>query len=469
MTDPSELISLIAALPLQTLILREQAAELTDRLAQLFPSELDSGSDPGTLHGAAWSFSALANRLSALGRSGGGAGRGGGGRAALPRPGRDAARRLHPRPAMSLNNLADTLRSRRGREEALAAARRPCALRRTWPQPGPTPSPPTSPVSLNNLANMLPDLGRREEALAAARRRRGPPRPGARAARRLPPTLPCRSTTSPTGCATLGRREEALAAAEEAVALYRDLAGGAPDAFTPDLAMSLNNLANMLGARPAGGGAGGGRGGRRGSTAPGRARPDAFTPDLAMSLNNLANAPERSRPARGRRWPPRRRPCGSTASWPRPGPTPSPPTSPCRSNNLANSARDSRPARGGAGRGRGGGRDSTASWPSRGPTPSPPTSPCRSTTSPTVLSDSAGREEALAAAEEAWCCPLPMRGPTPSPPSGHLAQQPRRHAERSRPAEAALAATEEAVRLYRALAETPDAFAPTRSLALGCG
>jgi len=44
----------------------------------------------------------------------------------------------------------------------------------------------------------------------------------------------------------LGRREEALAAAEEAVELYRALASARPDAFTPNLAGSLNNLAAML-------------------------------------------------------------------------------------------------------------------------------------------------------------------------------------------------------------------------------
>jgi tetratricopeptide (TPR) repeat protein len=46
----------------------------------------------------------------------------------------------------------------------------------------------------------------------------------------------------------LGRREEALAAAQEAVDIYRDLARARPEAFTPDLAMSLNNLANCLSA-----------------------------------------------------------------------------------------------------------------------------------------------------------------------------------------------------------------------------
>ena len=44
----------------------------------------------------------------------------------------------------------------------------------------------------------------------------------------------------------VGRLGEALEAAQEAVGLYRDLAGGSPAAYTPDLAMSLNNLANIL-------------------------------------------------------------------------------------------------------------------------------------------------------------------------------------------------------------------------------
>ncbi|MBL3567882.1 tetratricopeptide repeat protein, partial [Rhodovulum sulfidophilum] len=44
----------------------------------------------------------------------------------------------------------------------------------------------------------------------------------------------------------LGQREAALEAAKEAVALYRDLAEARPEAFTPNLAMSLNNLASFL-------------------------------------------------------------------------------------------------------------------------------------------------------------------------------------------------------------------------------
>jgi tetratricopeptide (TPR) repeat protein len=46
--------------------------------------------------------------------------------------------------------------------------------------------------------------------------------------------------------ADLGRREEALAAIEEAVTTYRQLAAARPDAFLPDLAMSIRNRAHIL-------------------------------------------------------------------------------------------------------------------------------------------------------------------------------------------------------------------------------
>jgi hypothetical protein len=90
-----------------------------------------------------------------------------------------------------------------------------------------------------------------------------------------------------------------LAVAEEAVGLYRALAEARPDAFTRDLALSLNNLANRLSDL-----------GRREEAlsaaneavrlrrALAEARPDAFTPDLAQSLNNLVTIERSLRPAR---------------------------------------------------------------------------------------------------------------------------------------------------------------------------
>ena len=128
----------------------------------------------------------------------------------------------------------------------------------------------------------------------------------------------------------LGRREEALAVIEEAVTIYRELARARPDAFLPDLAMSLNNQSLRLSDL-----------GRREEALAvieeavtayrelARARPDAFLPDLAMSLNNQSTW----LPTWGggkRPWPRSRKPSPSAASWPAPAPTPSSPTSPGR-------------------------------------------------------------------------------------------------------------------------------------------
>ena len=86
-----------------------------------------------------------------------------------------------------------------------------------------------------------------------------------------------------------GRRSEALVTAQEAVALYRALAKANPQAFTPDLAAGLNNLANHqseAGDRQAALDTAQEAVALRRSLA--AANPQAFTADLAMSLNNLA-------------------------------------------------------------------------------------------------------------------------------------------------------------------------------------
>jgi hypothetical protein len=89
--------------------------------------------------------------------------------------------------------------------------------------------------------------------------------------------------------AEIGQRQAALAPAQEAAELYRALAEANPDAYLPDLAGSLNNLAVRLAAI----------GQRQAALAPAQeavtlrralaeANPDAYLPDLAGSLNNLA-------------------------------------------------------------------------------------------------------------------------------------------------------------------------------------
>ncbi len=89
--------------------------------------------------------------------------------------------------------------------------------------------------------------------------------------------------------AKIGQREEALEAAREAVEIYRELARQRPDAFRPDLAMSLNNVANRLsdlGLREEALEAAREAVEIRRELA--RQRPDIFRPDLAMSLSNMA-------------------------------------------------------------------------------------------------------------------------------------------------------------------------------------
>ena len=88
----------------------------------------------------------------------------------------------------------------------------------------------------------------------------------------------------------VGEQDEALEAARKAVELYRGLAEFSPQAYTPDLAASLNNLAAFLSEV----------GERNEALVAARkavelyrglaeASPQAYTPHLAMSLNNLAN------------------------------------------------------------------------------------------------------------------------------------------------------------------------------------
>jgi tetratricopeptide (TPR) repeat protein len=143
----------------------------------------------------------------------------------------------------------------------------------------------------NNLALRLSDLGRREPAFAAAEEAAGLYRDLA-AARpdAFAPDLAMSLSTLASCLSALGQPEPALAAAEEAVGLRRALAAARPDAFTPDLARALYNLANCLsdlGRRePALAAAEEAVRLRRALAA---AHPDAFTPDLATSLDNLAS------------------------------------------------------------------------------------------------------------------------------------------------------------------------------------
>jgi hypothetical protein len=136
----------------------------------------------------------------------------------------------------------------------------------------------------------LSDYGQRVEALVAAQRSTGLYEElavGNRAAHL--PDLATSVNNLANHLAAAGRREEALTTAQRAVDLREELAADNPAAYLPDLATSVNNLAIRLG-----------EAGRReeGLAAAQQAvdlreelaadNPAAYLPDLATSVNNLA-------------------------------------------------------------------------------------------------------------------------------------------------------------------------------------
>jgi len=98
--------------------------------------------------------------------------------------------------------------------------------------------------NLLHLSNWLSQLGRREDALAATEQAVVSYRQLATAA--LRPDLAKSLNSQSMRLADLGRREEALAAIEEAVRIYRSLEDESPGAFRLDLADALQTRSHRL-------------------------------------------------------------------------------------------------------------------------------------------------------------------------------------------------------------------------------
>ena len=106
-------------------------------------------------------------------------------------------------------------------------------------------------MSLNNQSNLPGRSGRREDALARGRgrpRKRSPPyRAGRRPPRRVPPRprlVAEQPVELPAPIWGAGRTRWPRSRTRSPP--YRQLAAARPDAFLPDLAMSLNNQSNCL-------------------------------------------------------------------------------------------------------------------------------------------------------------------------------------------------------------------------------
>jgi tetratricopeptide (TPR) repeat protein len=195
--NPLDLIPLANALPVDTLILREQALKITEKLAEvLFMLHQNSEDDDIANAAATWQNN-LSVRLSALGE----------------------------------------------REAALKAAQEAVDIRRVLAAARPDAFTADLAMSLNNLANRLSALGQREAALKAAqeavdiRRVLAAARPDAFTA-----DLAMSLNNLANRLSALGQREAALEVAQEAVDIRRGLAAARPDAFTTNLSVSLGAL-----------------------------------------------------------------------------------------------------------------------------------------------------------------------------------------------------------------------------------
>ncbi|QTR05632.1 tetratricopeptide repeat protein, partial [Saccharothrix algeriensis] len=131
--------------------------------------------------------------------------------------------------------------------------------------------------------------------------------------------------------AEVGQPQQALEPAQRSVDIWERLAEVNPDAYLPDLALSLNNFANRLAEV----------GQPQQALEPAQlsvdireglaeVNPDAYLPNLALSLNNFAQRSVALRwDSRNRRWNQRSDPSTSGNAWRRSTPMPTCPTSPC--------------------------------------------------------------------------------------------------------------------------------------------
>ena len=241
----------------------------------------------------------------------------------------DAANRL----AGSLNNLSVRLAGLGRREDALAAIQEAVTIRRELAAARPDAFRPDLAMSLNNLSARLAGpgpAGGRAGRQPGGRRAlpgagRGPPgrvrpRPGQVA----------EQPVAPAGRAWAGARTR-WPPARKPPRSYRELAAARPDAFRPDLAMSLNNLSARLADL-----------GRREDAlaahqeaathlpGAGRGPPGRVPPRPGQVAEQPVGPAGGAGPAGGRAGRQQGSRPASTGSWPRPARTHSGPTWPCR-------------------------------------------------------------------------------------------------------------------------------------------
>jgi tetratricopeptide (TPR) repeat protein len=287
--DAPLLQTLVDQLPDNTLILRETAAELTQRLTRLLRVAASEGV-PSKRHELALALNSLSNRLGDLGQA----------EQALKtieeaigiwRSLTESwSARVRSSLAMALINLSARLNALGRHEQARETDEEAIDLYRSLVSESSTYRWGLA-ASLNNHCFTLRELRRHQEALSAIaeaifiRRELVAAQPDA-----FKPSLAMALNNLSSLLDDAGRSEDALSPSEEAVAIYRELVASRPDSHRPDLAMALHNMSNHLGklrrATEALAASQEAVAIRQGLAAD---RPDAFRADLAISLVNHTN------------------------------------------------------------------------------------------------------------------------------------------------------------------------------------
>lgn len=288
--DAGILPAIEAAMPKQTVHLRERAVQVTQLLlSRLYPDQNDAA-DADHLADRACLLNNLAVRLSCIGRRDEALTKALEAEQTYKQLARSDPHAFMPGQAASLGTLANMLRGVGRRNEALDKMSEAVRANELLAQSNPDAFLPRLAMSLNNLAVQLMEIGRADAALETATR-------AARIYEQLVvsepdsflPELAMSLDNMALQLMHVDRREEALAKASEAARIYRGLVRSSPDSFLPSFAGCLSNLAKAM--------SGTDRNGEALEKAKECTRiyeqlaessPDAFLPALAISLSNTA-------------------------------------------------------------------------------------------------------------------------------------------------------------------------------------
>ncbi len=245
--DPSALQALVAALPEETLIMRQMAARFARQLVDRRREAVERAHSVASQDQLADSLRRLSKRLSDLGHWEAALEAGEEAVAIYRALDQDHPQRFLADLATALITLTRPLAELGLREKAHDACQNAVAIRRDLDKAHPDRSLPDLARSLSHLSSRLADLGRWEEAVDRIEEAVGlwrdlvQDKPD-----EFRPELAAALNSRSDRLVDLWQFDEALQSVEEALTIRRGLAHENPDAYRPDYAESLDSYANRL-------------------------------------------------------------------------------------------------------------------------------------------------------------------------------------------------------------------------------